>query len=95
MAKVLEECNAEEQPSFVRFLWTKEPNAKDVHKEMFPLYGVKCLSRKAAHSWAEKHGKLFADDEEVETELRNWLRQQSEDFYAARFDPLIGQLYQC
>jgi hypothetical protein len=27
--------------------------------------------------------KRFADDEEVETEVRKWLRQQSEYFYAA------------
>jgi hypothetical protein len=31
-------------------------------------------------------GKRFADDEEVETELRKWLRQQSKDFYAAGSD---------
>jgi hypothetical protein len=29
-------------------------NAKDVHKEMFPVYGGKCLSCKAVHNWAEK-----------------------------------------
>jgi hypothetical protein len=38
----------------VRFLWAKKPNAKDIHKEMFPVYGGKCLSRKAVHSWVEK-----------------------------------------
>jgi hypothetical protein len=31
-------------------------------------------------------GKCFADDEEVEMEVRKWVRQQSEDFYAAGFD---------
>jgi histone-lysine N-methyltransferase SETMAR len=34
-------------------------------------------------------GKHFADDEEFETEVRKWLRQQSEDFYAAGFDALV------
>jgi hypothetical protein len=29
-------------------LWAKGLNAKDIHKEMFPVYGGKCLSRKAA-----------------------------------------------
>jgi hypothetical protein len=33
--------------------------------------------------------KRFADDEEVETEVRKWLRQQSKDFYAAGFDALV------
>jgi hypothetical protein len=35
MATVLEECTTEEQRSFVRFLWTKRLNSKDIHKEMF------------------------------------------------------------
>jgi hypothetical protein len=28
----------------------KRLNAKDIHKEMFAVYGGKCLSRKAVHS---------------------------------------------
>jgi hypothetical protein len=32
--------------------------------------------------------RRFAD-EEVETEVQKWLRQQSEDFHAAGFDALI------
>jgi hypothetical protein len=44
---------------------------------MLPIYGGKCLSHKAVHNWNEKRGKLFADDdEEVETDVRQWLRQQ-------------------
>jgi hypothetical protein len=35
------------------FLWAKRFNAKDIHKEIFPLYGGKCLSRKAVHNWVE------------------------------------------
>jgi hypothetical protein len=31
------------------FLWTKGLNVKDVHKEMFPVYGGKCLSCKVVH----------------------------------------------
>jgi hypothetical protein len=48
MATVLEEYTTKEQRSVVRFLWEKGLNAKDVHKEMFPLYGGKNLSCKAA-----------------------------------------------
>jgi hypothetical protein len=29
-------------------------NAEDIHKETFPVYGGKCLPRKAVHSWVEK-----------------------------------------
>jgi hypothetical protein len=67
-------------------LWAKGPNAKDIHKETFPAYGGKCLSRKAVHPLS---GKRFADDEEVETEVRKWLRQQSEHFYATGFEALV------
>jgi hypothetical protein len=39
MATVLDDFNTEEQRSVVRFfLWEKELNAKDIHKEMFPVY---------------------------------------------------------
>jgi hypothetical protein len=54
MATVLEECSIEEQRSLACFLWTKELNEKDIHKEMFSVYGGKCLSHKAVHNWIEK-----------------------------------------
>jgi hypothetical protein len=31
------------------YLWLKGPNEKDIHKELFPVYDGKCLSRKAFH----------------------------------------------
>jgi hypothetical protein len=58
-------------------------------KKCVPLYGGKCLSCKAVHNWDDKRGKSFAHDEEVETEVQKWLRQQSEDFYSAGFDGLV------
>jgi hypothetical protein len=45
-----------------------------------------------ASVWFAKYhlaGKHFTDDEEVETELQKWLRQQSKDFYTASFDALV------
>jgi hypothetical protein len=95
MTTVLEECTIEEQPSVVRFLWAKGLNAKDIHKEMFPVYGGMCLSRSAVHSWVQKHGKRFSEDEEVETEVRKYLRQQSKDFYSVGFDALVKRWDQC
>jgi hypothetical protein len=51
---MLEECTTQEQRSVVLlFLWAKGLNAKDIHKEMFPVYGGKCLSRKAVHNWVK------------------------------------------
>jgi tRNA(Ser,Leu) C12 N-acetylase TAN1 len=69
MATVLEDCNTEEQHSVVRFLWERRVTAKDIHKEIFPVYSGKCLSSKAVHIWIKKRGKIFVDDEEVETEV--------------------------
>jgi hypothetical protein len=51
MAAVLEGYTTEEQSSLVRFLWAKGLTAKDIHKETFPVYGGKCLSRKAVQPW--------------------------------------------
>jgi hypothetical protein len=51
MAIVLGECTTQDHRSVVRFLWEKGHNAKDIHKENFPVYGGKCLSHKAVHNW--------------------------------------------
>jgi transposase len=47
------------------FLWIKGLNTKDIHKEMFPVYGGKCLSRKAVYNWVKKFSQecsKVADD---------------------------------
>jgi hypothetical protein len=62
---------------------------------MFLLFGGKCLSHKAVRNWVEKRGKQVADDEEVETELRKWLRRQSKSFYSAGFDALVKRWDKC
>jgi hypothetical protein len=76
-------------------LWAKELNAKDIHKEMFPVYGGKCLSCKAVHNWVEKRSKYFADGENVETEVRKWLSQESENSYITGFDALVKRWDKC
>jgi hypothetical protein len=53
MATVLEECATKEQSCGVCFLWAKELDAKDIHKELFPVKGGKCWSCKAIHSFIE------------------------------------------
>jgi hypothetical protein len=80
MAIVLDERITEGQRSVVHYLWAKKLNAKNIHREMFSVCFVTCLSCKAVHYWVKKHGKGFADDEEV----RKWLRQQSKDFFMLR-----------
>jgi hypothetical protein len=54
VATVLEEYTTEEQSSGVRFLWEKGLNVNVIHKEIFPLYGGKFLSRIAVHNWVSK-----------------------------------------
>jgi hypothetical protein len=54
MATTLDKCTSQEQRSVVHFLWAKGLNAKDIHKEMFPIYSGTCLLRKAAHNWVDK-----------------------------------------
>jgi hypothetical protein len=72
----------------------KRTHANDIHKEMSPVYGGKCLSRKVVHKQVEKHGKCFADDE-AEMEVQKWLRQQSKDLYVAGFDTLVMRWDKC
>jgi hypothetical protein len=40
-------------------------------------------------------GKRFAADDEVETEVQKWQRQQTEDFCAAGFDALVKRWDKC
>jgi hypothetical protein len=45
---------------------------KDIHKEIFPVYGGKCLSRKAVHSWVDKVSQRrskFAEDGQPGAEM--------------------------
>jgi hypothetical protein len=43
-----------EQRGVVRFLWAKDMAARDIHKEMLPVYDEHCLSRQAVHNWVHK-----------------------------------------
>jgi hypothetical protein len=43
-----------EQCGVVRFLWAKNMEAQDIHKEMLPMCGEHCLSRQAINNWVQK-----------------------------------------
>jgi hypothetical protein len=62
----VEDCTTEEQHFVLHFLWAKGLDGKDVHKEMFPVYGGKCLLHKVVHIWVDKfsqgHLKVVVDD---------------------------------
>jgi hypothetical protein len=52
-ATVLEKCITEEQRSVLCFYGQKKINANHIQKEIFPVYGGKCFSRKAVHNWMQ------------------------------------------
>jgi hypothetical protein len=56
----------------VSFLWAKLLNAKDIHKDCF-MFAMEKVCRVKRFRLG---GKYFADDEEVETEVRKQLRKQ-------------------
>ena len=65
MAAPLNTCTTIEQRGVVRCLWAKGMAAKDIHKEMLPMYGEHCLSRQAVHNWVQKfsEGRTNIEDE--------------------------------
>jgi hypothetical protein len=72
-------------------LWAKGLNAKDIQKKCF-LLTVESVCRVTRFSLG---GKYFADNEDVEKEVRKWLRQQPKDFCAAGFDALVKRWDKC
>jgi len=65
MAAPLNACTTIEQHGVVRFLWAKGTAAKDIYKEMLPMYGEHYLSRQAVHNWVQKfsEGRTSIEDE--------------------------------
>jgi hypothetical protein len=98
MVAMLQGFPTEEQHPVVRFLWAKGLSAKNIHKEVCPVYGGKFLSRKAAANWVENifEGRSkVADDarpgaEVVETTVKRLLCCGFR-----RTGKAMGQVYQC
>ena len=63
MAAPLNTCTTIEQCGVVRFSWAKDMAAKDIHKEMLPMYGEHCLSRPLKQHLS---GERFPDNDAVE-----------------------------
>jgi hypothetical protein len=77
---MLEEHTTKEKGSVMCFILAEGLTAKDIHKEMFSIYGENCLLGKTIHNWVEKfsHGCSKVTDDE--NEVWKWLRQQSKTF---------------
>jgi hypothetical protein len=95
MATVLEDYTTEEQSSVVRFLCAKVLNAKDIYKEAILVYGGKCLQRKQLPTVSRNSLKDFRRLQLMPDRVFKWLRQQSNDFYAAGFDALVKRWDKC
>jgi hypothetical protein len=98
MTTVLKECTSEEERSVVRFLWAKGPNAKDIHKEMFPVCGGKCLSRKAIHNCVEKLSQgrsRVADDAQPGAEVAETTVKRLLCFGFRHTGKAMRKVYQC
>jgi hypothetical protein len=46
---------------YCAFFVGKRLNAKDVHKDMFPVHGEKCMSRKAVRNWGQQRQLVQGD----------------------------------
>jgi len=72
--------------------------AKDIHKEMLPVYGEHRLSRQAVHNWVQKFSEGWTsieDDDAVERAVHAWFRQQPKEFCAAGFQGLVKWWDKC
>jgi hypothetical protein len=99
MTTVLE-CHTEEQRSFLLlfFLWAKRPSAKNIRKEMFPVYGGKCLSRKGVHNLIDKFSQgrsKVADDDRPGAEVAETTVKRLPYCGFRRTGKTMGQAYQC
>jgi hypothetical protein len=96
-ATVLEGYTTEEQSSAVFFCW-KGLNAKDIHIEIFPLYGGECLSPKAVHNGVEKFSEgrsKVADDVRPVAEVAQMTVKIHLCCGFRRTGKAIGQVYLC
>jgi hypothetical protein len=91
-------CTTEEQHSVALFFRAKGLNANDIHQEMFPVYGGKCLSHKRIQHWVEKfsQGRLkVADDDRPGAEVAETTDKRLLCCGFWRTAKAMGQVYKC
>jgi hypothetical protein len=80
------------------FLVAKALNGKGIHKEIFPVYAGKCLSRKAVHNWVEKFSQgrsKVADDARPGAEMAETTVKTLVWCGFRRTGKAMRQMYQC
>ena len=95
MMAPLSTCTKKEQRGIVRFLWAKNMEAKDIHKEMLPMYGEHCLSRQVVHNWVQKFSEGRTSIEDEHRVGRITFRQQPKECFAAGFQGLVKRWDKC
>jgi hypothetical protein len=83
---------------FAVFLWAKGLNVMNIYKEMFHVYGRKCLSRKAVHRWVEKFSQRRSKVADDETRCGNGSDNSKKNrlfCWFRRIGKAMGQVYQC
>ena len=85
-------CTTIEQRGVMRFFFgggAKEMAAKDIHKEVLPMYAEHCLSRQAVPNWVQKFSEGRTTIEDERRVGRITFRQQPQEFYATDFQGLV------
>ena len=90
MAAPLSTCTKIEQRGVVRFLWAKNMEANDIHKEMLPMYGEHCLSRQAVHNWVQKFSEGRTNIEDAFLRLKEQCARGS-DSNQKNFSPQVSR----
>jgi hypothetical protein len=88
---MFEGFTTEEQRSIVTFCGQKDSMQRIFIKKCF-LFTVGSVCRVKRFTSGSRNS---LKDEEIETEMRRWLRQQSNDFYDAGFDALVKRWEKC
>jgi hypothetical protein len=76
-------------------LCAKGLNAKDIHKDIFPVYGGSFCHVKRLTTGSSNSLKDFRKSQTMPDKVPKWLTQQSRDFYAAGFDALVKRWVKC
>jgi hypothetical protein len=86
MAILLGEYTTEEQSSVVLFFGGQADSMQRIFMKKSFLFTVGSVCRVKRFTTGSRNS---LKEEEVETEVWKWLRQQSKDFYAAGFSALV------
>jgi len=73
-----------EQHAIIVFLWAKKINANQIHFEIHPIYGDKCITKRTVYVWCNKmpDGQKFVSYNKVQSVILQWHGQQPASLFA-------------